>query len=211
VPVTLSGISRHNVQNALGAAAAALAIGLPEEAVVEGLRTFVLDPETNPGRANLFELGRRIIVADYAHNEAGLTGLVEVCRALRRPGAGIWIAFCTAGDRTDELLHGMGYIVGRGAEHPVVAELLGYLRGRDRADLVRRLVAGAEDGGAREVPVFVDEVNALHWMLEHARPSDVVSVTPLIQRKEIFALLKERGATRVGPKRLRQLVRRARG
>jgi hypothetical protein len=44
-------------------------------------------------------------------------------------------------------------------------------------------------------------------MLDHARPHDVVAVTPLVQRQEIFALLKDRGAKRVGPKRLRQLVR----
>ena len=55
----------------MAAAAAALAIGLPERAVVKGLKTFVLDPERNPGRANLFTLGGRIIVIDYAHNEAG--------------------------------------------------------------------------------------------------------------------------------------------
>jgi hypothetical protein len=104
----------------------------------------------------------------------------------------------------------MGYIVGRAADHPVVAELLGYLRGRDRKDLLQKLVAGAKDGGATDVPVFVDEVHALHWMLETSRPGDVVTVTPLIQRKEIFAFLQERGATRVGPARVRQLVRRAR-
>jgi cyanophycin synthetase len=211
VPVTLAGISRHNVQNAMGATAAALAIGLPEAAVVRALETFVLDPDTNPGRSNLFELGRRIIVADYAHNEAGLQGLVEVCSALRQPGSELWMAFCTAGDRTDQILHGMGYIVGRAADHPVVAELLGFLRGRSREDLVARLVAGAKDGGATEVPVFVDEIHALEWMLERSKPRDIVSVTPLIQRTEIFALLKDRGATRVGLKRLRQLVRRARG
>jgi cyanophycin synthetase len=209
VPVTLAGISRHNIQNAMAATAAALAIGLPEEAVVQALRTFILDPETNPGRANLFEVNRVIVVADYAHNEAGIQGLVEVCRALRRPGAEFWMAFTTAGDRSDEILHGMGYLAGRGADHVVIAELLGFLRGRDRDDLIRRLVAGAEDGGAKDVPVFIDEAHALMWMLEHAKPYDLVAVTPLVQRPEIFALLKDRMAKRIGPKRLRQLVRSA--
>ena len=209
VPVTLAGISRNNIQNALAATAAGLAIGLPEKAVVQALRTFVLDPETNPGRANLFEANKVIVVADYAHNEAGIQGLVEVCRALRRPGAQFWMAFTTAGDRSDEILHGMGYLAGRGADRVVIAELLGYLRGRDRQDLVRRLMAGVEDGGARDVPVFVDEVHALEWMLDRARPHDVIAVTPLVQRPEIFALLKRRKARRIGPKRLRQLVRSA--
>jgi cyanophycin synthetase len=210
VPVTLAGISRHNIQNAMAATAAALGIGLPEDVVVEALRTFVMDPETNPGRANLFELEGRIVLADYAHNEAGLLGLIEICRALRPPGREIWMAFCTAGDRTDEILHSMGYTAARGSDHVVIAELLGYLRGRDRDDLVAKLRAGAEDGGATDVPVFVDEVHALEWMLGESRRGDVVAVTPLIQRTEIFGLLADRKAKRVRPERLRDLVRRAR-
>src|SRR5207245_2988931 len=38
VPVTLAGISSHNLSNAMAAAAAALAVGIPEDAVIEGLR-----------------------------------------------------------------------------------------------------------------------------------------------------------------------------
>jgi cyanophycin synthetase len=210
VPVTLAGISRHNIQNAMAATAAGLGIGLSQEVVVEALRTFVMDPETNPGRANLFELDGRIVVADYAHNEAGLLGLIEICRALRRSGGEIWMAFCTAGDRTDDILHAMGYTAARGSDHVVIAELLGYLRGRDREDLVARLRTGAEDGGASDVPVFTDELEALQWMLGASKRGDVVAVTPLIQRTEIFALLADRRVRRVGPKRLRELVRRAR-
>jgi hypothetical protein len=46
-------------------------------------------------------------------------------------------------------------------------------------------------------------------MLDQAKPHDVIAVTPLVQRPEIFALLKRRKARRIGPKRLRQLVRSA--
>ena len=178
--------------------------------MVEGLRTFVLDPETNPGRANLFELEGRVVVADYAHNEAGMAGLVEICRGLRPPGGKIWLAFCTAGDRTNEILHSIAYVAARGADHVAIAELVHYLRGRDRQDLVERLRAGAIDGGAKEVPVFPDEMHALAWMLERSKPGDVVAVTALIQRPEVFALMKEQDAARIGPDRVRELVREAR-
>ncbi len=210
VPLALAGVSTPYSQNAMAAASAALGVHLPEEAVVEGLRTFVLDPETNPGRANLFELDGRVVVADYAHNEAGMAGLIEICRGLRPPGGRIWLAFCTAGDRTNEILHSIAYVAARGADHVAIAELLHYLRGRDRQDLVERLRAGAIDGGAREVPVFTDEMHALSWMLERSKPGDVVAVTALIQRPEIFALMKERDAARIGPERVRELVRQAR-
>ena len=208
--MTLAGISSHHIQNAMAATAAGLGIGLPEEAVIEGLRSFVLDPETNPGRANLFELDGRVIVVDYAHNEAGMEGLVEVSRGLRREGAEVWLTFSSAGDRTDEVVHGLGFIAARGADHVAVCELLRYLRGRDREDLKRRLVAGAEDGGAADVPTFPDEINALEWMLESSRPGDVIALTSLGQRPEIFQLMKERGADMVGAARCRELVRRAR-
>jgi cyanophycin synthetase len=210
IPLTLAGISSQHTQNAMSVASAALGIGLPVEAVVHGLETFVLDPETNPGRANLFEMDGRIVLADYAHNEAGMAGLVEICRRLRPPGGQIWLAFDAAGDRTDQVLHGMGYLAARGSDHVAIAELVHYLRGRDRQDHIDRLRAGALDGGAAEVPVFTDEMHALEWMLERSRPGDVVAVTALIQRNEIFALMKERGAESIGPTRVRELVRSAR-
>jgi UDP-N-acetylmuramyl tripeptide synthase len=170
----------------------------------------MLDPERNPGRTNLFELGGRVVVVDYAHNEAGMRGLVEVCQGLRRPGADVWLTFGTAGDRTEEILHGLAYLAARGSDHLAVAELLRYLRGRDRDDLVRRLQAGAVDGGAADAPVYEDEVTALRAMLSAARPGDVVAITALAQRPEVFALLDREGATRPTPARVRQLVRRAR-
>ena len=211
VPVTIAGISSHNVSNAMQAAAAALGAGLPERAVVRGLRTFILDPERNPGRANLFIIDGRIVLIDYAHNEAGMIGLIELCHGLRRAGREVWLAICTAGDRTDKILHDFAYRAARGADHIAVAELLPYLRGRDRADVVDRLAAGARDGGAEEIDVFPDELAALKHMLRSSHRGDVVAVTALAMRFEIFAWLEEAGATRPTPARIRAIVRSVRG
>jgi cyanophycin synthetase len=207
VPVTIAGISSPNIQNAMAAAAAALAIGLPERAVARGLRSFVLDPERNPGRANLFSLDDRVIVVDYAHNEAGMMGLTEICQGLRGRGRQAWMAICAAGDRRNDIIHAFAYRAARGADHIAVAELPQYLRGRDPHELVERLRAGAIDGGATEVPVFPDEVHALEWMTKGSSPGDVVAVTALGQRPEIFAWLEERGAERLGPGEVRRLAR----
>jgi cyanophycin synthetase len=209
LPVTLAGISSSHVQNAMAATAAALGIGLPEEAIVAGLRGFVLDPETNPGRANVFTLGERVVVVDYAHNEAGMIGFTEVLRGLRRPGAEIWLAFCTAGDRSPDVMHAIGYRAARGADHVLVAELPHYLRGRDPREIVERLRAGAVDGGAIDVPDEPDEVHALEWMLGSSGPDDVIAIAALGQRTEVFELLEERGAVRADPATVRRLVKRA--
>jgi cyanophycin synthetase len=206
VPVTIAGISTPNTHNAMAAAAAALGIGLPDRAVIDGLRTFVMDAEHNPGRANLFRLDRRIVVIDYAHNEAGMRGLTEICDGLRRGGREVWLTFDAAGDRTDTLLHDFAYRAARGADHVAIAELERYLRGRDPRDLIDRLTAGAVDGGATEVPVFPDEVTALGSMLASSRPGDVVGVTALGQRPELFAWLDARRAERLTPAAVRRLV-----
>jgi cyanophycin synthetase len=210
VPATLAGVSSHHVQNAMAAAAAALGVDIPEDKVVEGLRTFLPDQERNPGRANVFEVEGRVVVVDYAHNEEGMRGLVEICRGLLPPGGEVWVSMCSAGDRSREIRRGVGYIAGRGADHVAVSELRRYLRGADPEDVVGDLRAGAIDGGASDVPVFPDEIGALEWMLEKSSPGDVVSVAALSQRPEIFALLEERGGGRAHPERVRELARAAR-
>ncbi|MGZ8631019.1 MAG: Mur ligase family protein [Actinomycetota bacterium] len=210
IPMTLAGIASQHVHNAMSATAAALAIGLPRKAVAQGLRTFMPDAEANPGRANVYTLGEHVVVLDYAHNEAGIAGLAEIANGLRPRGAETWIAFGTAGDRDDAILHGLGYRAARGADHVVVAELHRYLRGRDAEDLVNRLRTGAVDGGATDVPTMPDEVAALRFMLEHSGPHDVLAITVLAQRPEMFELLDhEMGARRADPVMVRKLVRRA--
>ncbi len=211
VPMTLAGISSQHARNAMSATAAALAIGLPKRAVVDGLRSFRPDADANPGRANVYTLGELVIVVDYAHNEAGMDGLAEIARGLCPAGAETWIAFGTAGDRDDAILHGLGERAARGADHACIAELRRYLRGRDADDLIARLRAGALDGGAVDVPVLPDEVSALRHLLERAGPRDVLAVTALAHRPEMFALLDgELGARRADAATVRRLVRRAR-
>ena len=51
--MTLSGLSHVNVENALAAVGAGLGVGLPREAVADGLRSFRPGPDDNPGRMNV--------------------------------------------------------------------------------------------------------------------------------------------------------------
>ncbi len=154
VPVTIAGLSSIFTANALAAASAALAVGLPATAVARGLRTFVPDQERNPGRANLFALEGRTIVIDYAHNEAGMLGLTEILGGLRPRGAEVWLAICTAGDRTDEIMHGFGFRAAVGADHLGIADLRHYTRGRTAQQVYDRLAAAAATAGVEDPPRY---------------------------------------------------------
>ncbi|MEP7059869.1 MAG: cyanophycin synthetase, partial [Actinomycetota bacterium] len=172
------------------------------------LRTFVLDPERNPGRANLFQLDGRVIVIDYAHNTAGMESLTEVLRGLCRLDRHVWLAIGAAGDRSDAILHSFSLRAALGSDHLAIAELLRYLRGRAPQDVVDRLREGAAQAGVSGVPAYPDELEALRAMLDSSRPRDVVAVTALAKRTEIFAWLGSVGATRMKPATIRRLVRR---
>jgi cyanophycin synthetase len=210
VPSTLAGISGVYTSNALAATSAAVALGLPMRGVVRGLRTFVLDPERNPGRANLFALHGRTVVIDYAHNEAGMRGLVEVIRGLRPPGAQTWLAICTAGDRTDEILRGFAFEAAIGADHLAIADLRHYTRGRSASEIYERLAAAAAEAGVVGPPRYRGELHALREMLAASRRGDVVAVTALGMRPQLFRWLAAAGARRLTPADVRRRARASR-
>jgi len=115
-----------------------------------------------------------------------------------------------AGDRTDAILRAFAFRAAVGSDHLAVAELLPYLRGRAREDLLDQMRAGARDAGVLDVAVHEDELHALRGMLRASGPGDVISVTALGMRPEIFAWLRRRGAQRSSPADLKRLVKRAR-
>ncbi len=84
IPITSSGTARFMVENALFAAAAALAAGATLAQVREGLKTFKNSPEMNPGRLNVFEQNGTKMIVDFAHNEAGIGGAARLCALARR-------------------------------------------------------------------------------------------------------------------------------
>jgi cyanophycin synthetase len=210
VPVTLGGLARHNVANALAAAGGARALGASIEQVADGLRDFRPTAELSPGRLNLFRLGSRIVIVDFAHNEAGTEAILAVAAAIAGGAAGrttpITAIIGTAGDRPDDTLRGVGRIAARGAQRVAVKESLTYLRGRERAEVVARLLEGVAEGGAdpAAVPVYETEEEALEAELAGAGAlaageggADAPRVVVLFcheQRDGVFALLERLGA-----------------
>lgn len=199
LPFTLRGLSRYNVANALAAAAACDALGIRRPRIAAGLRSFGLDSTTNPGRLNIFERDGVLVLVDFAHNEAGLTGLMHVARGLAGRGR-VRLVLGTAGDRTDEMLRGLGAVAGRDADDIAIAEKRHYLRGRTAEEMNALFRAGVAETGRRgKVPAFHDAVAALEALVERSRRRDVVAVMTHSERVEVFAWLDERGFTPAVP------------
>jgi cyanophycin synthetase len=206
VPITLGGLARHNVANALAAAGAARGLGVTLAQLRDGLTDFQPSSERSPGRLNLFRLGARIVIVDFAHNEAGVTAVLDVAEGIAGGAAGraspVTAIIGTAGDRPDDTLRGIGKIAGKRAQRVAIKETTKYLRGRSRESVVGEILAGVASSGraTSDVPVYESETAALRAELARsegsARP-DAPRVIVLMcheEREEVFALLAEMGA-----------------
>jgi cyanophycin synthetase len=208
IPMTLGGLARHNVANALAAAAGARALGASVADVAHGLRDFRPDADRSPGRLNLFRAGNRLVIVDFAHNEAGLSAILDVAEGIAGGAAGrtspITAIIGTAGDRPDDALRGIGRIAAERAQRIVVKETVTYLRGRTREAVVDELLAGVRSAGRPTdgIAVYESETAALRGELTASttgpdgRP-DAARVIVLMcheERPDVFRLLDELGA-----------------
>jgi cyanophycin synthetase len=214
VPMTLAGLSRFNVENALAAASAALAVGISRRAVVDGLRSFRPDVEHNPGRMNIFTVpvtgGGISVVVDLAHNEAGLEALLEIMAGIRRPGSRLLLGLGSAGDRTDALIGRLGEIGAMAADVVAIGHKQRYLRGRTLEELEKLLRDGAERVGVTGVAAYPTEVECLAALVEQAQPGDVIGLMCHAQREEAYEWIGGHRGSADTPQRLAEKVRAAR-
>jgi cyanophycin synthetase len=175
LPMALGGAARHNVANALAASLAAGSLGIATDSIVETLRRFGADPDDNPGRANLFEVGGVAVVVDYAHNPHGMAALANATARLN--GRRRLVLLGQAGDRSDDAIRDLARAaMALRPDVVVTKELDRYLRGRAPgevpallADQFRRLGLGAE-----QVKLGGPEIQAVREALTWARPGDLL-------------------------------------
>ncbi len=196
IPALRRGAARYNVENALGAGLAALALGLPESAVVSGWRSFATDTRRNLGRANLFEVSGARVLLDFAHNPDGLRRIA----AFGEGAARRLVLLGQAGDRPDELLDRLARAaIGLGPDLVFIKDLAEHRRGRApgevpallREALLRNGLAAASLVDAGE------EGEAIVAVLDALQPGDFAFL--LVHEMVPFTLaeLRRRGAREV--------------
>jgi len=195
VPMTLQGSALHNVANALAAIGVAVALGLPAEAIAQGLRAFENSPALNPGRGNVWTLGGVTAIVDFAHNPHGLQALVHMAAAM--PAKRRAIVIGQAGDRDDESIR--AFARGAWAMRPdrvFIKEMEVYLRGRVSGVIPEMIEAELRRLGApREALMRHDsEMEAVRAALLWAREGDLLLLTTHVQREEVIALIERLAA-----------------
>lgn len=195
VPITFGGAARYNVANALGAAAAADALGIPWDPIHRGLAGFGSDE--NPGRGDLWQVGPARLLLDFGHNPEGVRALLELARGLG--AARLLVVLGLPGDRDDEVLRAIARDVATARPARVfIHDLEGYLRGREPGAVPALVAAELERSGIDRslIERSPSELSGVTGAIGSARAGDLVLVFPHLERAAVTELLAQRGARR---------------
>ena len=176
IPSTLEGRARHNVQNAMFAAAIAYAMGAKIEDIRQGLRTFDTTFELAPGRTNVYDRHPFKVIMDYGHNAAAIQAMCDLSDRMEVRGRRICV-LAAPGDRRDEDIAGIGRAAAGHFDLYICRRDDG-LRGR-KADEVPRLLRAAlmEEGvPTQQIEMIPDEQEAVATALRRARLGDLVLI-----------------------------------
>ncbi|MFA6028748.1 MAG: UDP-N-acetylmuramoyl-L-alanyl-D-glutamate--2,6-diaminopimelate ligase [Elusimicrobiota bacterium] len=167
--VTLRLLGRHNVSNALAAAAAAWALGLPEQGVLEGLAAL----ECVPGRLEPVEAGQEFaVLVDFAHTAEALASALETVRAL--PHRRIVTVFGCGGDRDPGKRAPMGEAAAAGSD--VVLATSDNPRGEDPLAILAAVEEGLKRAGRQNYRIVPDRREAIREAVRLAQPEDLVLI-----------------------------------
>ena len=172
-PVTLGGLARHNIANALAATAALAAAGLHHQDIARGLADFVSDGRSNPLRSNVFDVDGIRVVMDFAHNAAAYASLAAMARAM---SGGRLVGIVSApGDRRDGDLQQIGAVCAAGFDDLVIYESEN--RGRPAGDVARLMTLGARHAGNDTARLYckIEARQAIRFGLKLCHPGDVLA------------------------------------
>jgi UDP-N-acetylmuramoyl-L-alanyl-D-glutamate--2,6-diaminopimelate ligase len=156
-----------NVANALGAFAAAAALGISPEVAAEGLGR----AGRVPGRFEPVDSGQPFaVLVDYAHTPDSLENVLQAARRLTE--GRLIVVFGAGGDRDRDKRPKMGRAGAGLSDLAIVTS--DNPRSEDPDAIVAEVVAGIENGSAYEVEP--DRRAAIALALEGAQPGDTVVI-----------------------------------
>lgn len=171
VELPLTG--RHNVANALCAAAIADWLGAGPDTVARGLGAV----EPVAGRFERVDEGQAFTLAvDYAHTPDALQTVLDAARERAEVAGGrVLVVFGCGGDKDRAKRPEMGRIAAASADVVVVTN--DNPRSEDPDAIAAEILAGIPDGPARAgVRTILDRAEAIHHAAREARDHDVVVI-----------------------------------
>lgn len=193
IPLTQNGRIGFQVENAMAAIAAGWAMGVAFEDIQKGLASFVNDPQTAPGRFNMFTFNGATVIADYGHNPDAMLALVQAVDQF--PATHRSVVISGAGDRRDEDLRRQTEILGEAFDEAILYEDM-CQRGRQPGEVLALLQEGLVNASrTRKIEEIQGEFVAIDRALERLQPGDLCLIL-IDQVEEALAHIAQRVAAR---------------
>jgi len=176
IPITFGGRAKHMLENALCAGATCLAIDLEPDRVRAGLAAFRNRSDQNRGRLNVYDVDGTTVIVDFAHNELGLSNLLEFGRSFVRNDGRLISVVGTAGDRGDEVFLSLGRIAGTASDLVIAKDTIKYLRGRTSGESIDLILRGLAETSGGDHVTSSSEMEGFELALAKAKPGDVVAI-----------------------------------
>lgn len=172
IPLTYGGRAEFMIQNVIAATLACFVHGVSIEDLRVGLTTFNAGTAQTPGRLNFVEIGGVTVLMDYAHNPAGMRGLVNFISKL--PNKYRTCVLNGTGDRRDDDIREFAQLAGENFDR-IVIRRGNYLRGRTDEEMFNLLQEGiARAENKPQVRVIPESREAIHHAIKHGRKGELV-------------------------------------
>jgi len=184
------GVVRHNIANAMAAAALAEGLGVPPPFVSSGLASFENSLVHSSGRFNVFEGMPFLLIIDEAMSPPAAEALVESVRRIDSAGQRLCILTAT-GNRPPWHFSEFAMILAGAFDQFVCYELDRYRRGRAPGAIAEALRSGLLEAGVapERIEVAVDLDTAVQIALRRLEPGDLLVVLGAFKRSELRELV----------------------
>ena len=170
--VSIALLGRHNINNALCAAAVCGGLGISLDKIAAGLQTL----KSVPGRFEAVICGQPFyVVVDYAHTDDGLKNVLDAARKLCE--GKVIVVFGCGGDRDKTKRPKMGAVAAQMADFCILTS--DNPRTEDPHRILLDVELGVQHAGKRKIDdylVIEDREDAIRTGIKKANPGDLVLI-----------------------------------
>ena len=175
VGITMEGILKYNIENAMAACGAAVGLGVDYDVIRQGLNSFYSNFDQNPGRFNIYSVNDATVILDYGHNIQGYKCVIDGIKHMKHNR--LIGVIGVPGDRLDSDILEVGKCVGDNFDYVFIKEDKDK-RGRDKGEVANLLERGVLKSNLKKTNIkkILEETKAFKMALNFARPGDIVII-----------------------------------
>lgn len=170
---TMNGMLAHNIENAMAACSALIALEIDYCMISKGLREFKSSEEDNRGRFNMFDVNGINVILDYGHNIDGYRVVIEALRKMKLKN--ITGIIGVPGDRDLNTMIKVGELSGEFFDSIIIKEDKD-LRGKASGEVAQRILEGVNNTtkNSNSISIVLSEEEALRVAIEKSKKGDTI-------------------------------------